>query len=253
MSHEQIDAIRNYSPEFWEEAGSSLVIESVATLLDFIEVQSRMIKALTNERDIALKAAGQFGHELQAKIKECDDLRVKERPIVQSAIKDIGIYTEMTASHEVLAAALIVRAYVFDLELNEAGWRKVLDVAQVEINRLTAERDKLQKDLDHKAKWGQQFVDLWTVSEKRMQQLQLALRTLCGCVNILADEHGSLPCFDSMHKPIADARTALAVADGQQISPVTGRAIHSDAPLTAEDERKWKQALFHQPDGSVIG
>jgi predicted nuclease with TOPRIM domain len=46
--------------------------------------------------------------------------------------------------------------------------------------------------------------------KERERRLRISTERLCDCANALADEHGSLLCFDSMHKRIADARAALA-------------------------------------------
>ena len=99
---------RDHQIEQWKDAHDNWVSETAAN--------QTLLIAKANRID-----------ELESRLAAYDACLTRlreERPAVQSALNDIGTYTELTASHEVLAAALIVRAYVFHLEHAEAATRK---------------------------------------------------------------------------------------------------------------------------------
>lgn len=93
---------------------------------------------------------------------------------------------------------------------------RMLGFTQDELTARNKECVELRADLEHKGKWGQQYVDLWTAAEKRIERLEGALHIAIADIESwheALDETVGLPPEANV---LPQLRAALAAADGQK-------------------------------------
>ncbi len=275
---ERQHGMRNVLADWSTKAAGPLIKQAVAdidTLLQDLRRYENSHAILMAERDEARAKCERLEHAAEYAVQRMESVAKSEAEKISliERLRDEFKAAKLQHDSQERAAALALhdeRIERLESERDEARSRVAqltgeldlyassLQGANASVSAYQRRVEELQKDLDHKAKWGQQFFDLWTAGEKRIEHIACnksgIARRIASNARVFAPS--SPECDFPMFTPdlrdpcIQKLRGALAAADGQQREIVAvdheGKAVYS---LSDEEFRRMNPEASATGDG----
>jgi chromosome segregation ATPase len=211
-----IDKLRNDFP-------FSVSLDHVDTLRQALRERDAAIAELRHRLDDARTVSDRWANECSKEVAEKHALQSQLAELRNSALSyqlQRDMANALVQKQEQMLAELrkpvaVERNEVVE-QIRSELWLTI-EISHYTVERLIDQYDSVAERLADRVRMLGFVQDQLTSRNKeneelkeRERRLRISTERLCDCANALADEHGSLLCFDSMHKRIADARAALA-------------------------------------------